>query len=291
MARIIKAGGTGKPSGEMLTGTRGGRYHISATGTKVYEELKGKVTEQHSVPKPRTAKASNPPPTKSAAPKPATGEEMNRSGKQVRIHADNPIHAAAIENAMQRVGLDKLLNKHDTLDVHVSRQPPWVVTGDALGHAPTNYVPETNSLSHRVWVSNSLEGTKSFAAYAHASPEASFTIPAIHGYTKGERHHDYDKPSRPEDHVASFLHHEMSHTVEAIYGDRHSLSALGEYFRAKKTSFVSQYAKTNRSEWFAETHAMYCLNPGWLKTRHPDDHAMIEKVRKDLGLPLYGDGT
>ena len=37
MAKIVASRGT---SGGMLTGTRGGRYHLSATGTRVYAELK-----------------------------------------------------------------------------------------------------------------------------------------------------------------------------------------------------------------------------------------------------------
>jgi hypothetical protein len=77
--------------------------------------------------------------------------------------------------------------------------------------------------------------------------------------------------------------HEFGHHFHG--GDEKRDGYNPEIDRVVKEAFekakpVTEYAKTNREEYFAETFAAHTYHPAELKERDPVGHAMVEKVLK-----------
>lgn len=235
-----------------------------------------------------------------------TGSTTNRGGARTLIHSNSEEHQKIAQAMLDKSGLMKLIGKHDILDTYVHNAAPWRTSERAIGHAPTQYMERTQSLAMRIWAFDNPSRPAVSWVEAHKQG-GSFTVVPPHGLSKGDEHHDPTKQPTTADHVAYTVLHEAGHHIEAIYGMKAdgNLGHIGAHFREKeaahdkdmadyragkvkklstKGEFVSEYARANRGEWFAETHAQYCLAPEFLKTYHPEDHAVIQRVRKELGL-------
>lgn len=57
------------------------------------------------------------------------------------------------------------------------------------------------------------------------------------------------------------------------------------YERAKKSGVaITQYARSNRDEYFAESTAAYYLRPAELRAHDPNGYAMVEAVLRARGI-------
>jgi hypothetical protein len=87
-----------------------------------------------------------------------------------------------------------------------------------------------------------------------------------------------------QEEVKTTLVHELSHHLHHTIEEDPKDFAYGYTIFAQARETVTAYAKTNYSEWFAETHTAYVYNNSALKEFHPEAHDYIQEMRKKHGL-------
>ncbi|MDX2008208.1 MAG: phage minor head protein [Meiothermus sp.] len=78
------------------------------------------------------------------------------------------------------------------------------------------------------------------------------------------------------------LVHELGHHL--WYSDEAKVAPIVRAAFAKATP-ITEYAKANAHEYFSETFAAYAFHRGVLRQFDPEGYAMIEEVKKVLGIP------
>jgi hypothetical protein len=85
----------------------------------------------------------------------------------------------------------------------------------------------------------------------------------------------------------TFLHevgHHLEASVPGVKGDIQAAADNRRLAGGRPPSFITDYAKKDRSEWFAETFAAYHVAPDALKAHDPVGHALVETALRRAGV-------
>ena len=139
--------------------------------------------------------------------------------------------------------------------------------GDAENKLGARQYVAIHELSHHLHYSLAKE------AFVAAEPNAKFTGNGAYNLFQ---HDVVNFADKARGHGVTGDKAESAHLLDRIV-----TSAIA----AKKgRDAVSQYARTNHKEWFAETHSAYVLHNAELKEARPRDHKLMQDVRKYMGM-------
>lgn len=214
-------------------------------------------------------------------------------------------HAEAqVLKGMQLSGLAPLLAQHP---VSISYEKP----ADPFGASSGLYSPRLKAITvkHNLYAPGDVVERK---VQHYMSPEATHKYddlpnlnhnvyrPAGLGTGGGPR---YQLPTytRNQDWQTGTLIHELGHHLHfsarleaetsADAARSRRLRALdvrvGDRWRLARSDVnaVSEYARHNADEWFAETHLAYVIHKAELKEKRPIDYAVIRDMRLAMGVP------